>query len=124
MSPVCQIFCFLSLCCSASSSGLLRAGGRGLAQPGQVYLQCCGQVSSMSNKPGLKRNVWCTQDFCETRFKTKTMFYVHHIFVNPDLKLKPFSKHRPSGPMLSMSRNVRLCVCPSVCPSVCLCVHF
>ena len=30
-----------------------------------------------------------------------------------------FSKHRPSGPMLSISRNVRLCVCPSVCLSVC-----
>ena len=26
-----------------------------------------------------------------------------------------FSKHRPSGPMLSISRNVRLCVCLSVC---------
>ena len=31
-----------------------------------------------------------------------------------------FSKHRPSGPMLSISQNVRLSVCPSVCPSVCL----
>ena len=31
-----------------------------------------------------------------------------------------FSKHRPSGPMLSISRNVR----PSVCVSVCLSVHF
>ena len=29
-----------------------------------------------------------------------------------------FSKHWPSGPMLSISRNVRLSVCPSVCPSV------
>ena len=29
-----------------------------------------------------------------------------------------FSKHRPSGPMLSISRNVRLSVCLSVCPSV------
>ena len=29
-----------------------------------------------------------------------------------------FSKHRPSGPMLSISRNVRLCVC--VCVSVCV----
>ena len=28
---------------------------------------------------------------------------------------KPFSKHRPSGPMLSISRFVRLCVCLSVC---------
>ena len=31
-----------------------------------------------------------------------------------------FSKHRPSGPMLSISRNVRLSVCPSVRLSVCL----
>ena len=31
-----------------------------------------------------------------------------------------FSKHRPSGPMLSISRNVRVCVCLSVC----VCVHF
>ena len=30
-----------------------------------------------------------------------------------------FSKHRPSGPTLSISRNVRLSVCLSVCPSVC-----
>ena len=34
-----------------------------------------------------------------------------------------FSKHRPSGPMLSISRNVslsvRLSICPSVRPSVC-----
>ena len=26
-----------------------------------------------------------------------------------------FSKHRPSGPMLSINQNVRPCVCPSVC---------
>ena len=32
---------------------------------------------------------------------------------------QPFSKHRPSGPMLSISWNVRLRVCLSVCPSVC-----
>ena len=35
-----------------------------------------------------------------------------------------FSKHRPCGPMLSISRFVRLSVCLSVCVSVCLCVHF
>ena len=29
-----------------------------------------------------------------------------------------FSKHRPSGPMLSISRNIRPSVCVSVCPSV------
>ena len=41
-----------------------------------------------------------------TKMRTKTC-YVH------------FSKHRPSGPMLSISRNVRLSVCRSVCLSVC-----
>ena len=30
-----------------------------------------------------------------------------------------FSKHRPSGPMLSISRNVHMCVCLSVCLFVC-----
>ena len=33
-----------------------------------------------------------------------------------------FSKHRPSGPMLSISRNVRLSVLLSICLSVCLSV--
>ena len=32
---------------------------------------------------------------------------------------KSFSKHRPSGPMLSISRNVRPSVCLFVCLSVC-----
>ena len=31
-----------------------------------------------------------------------------------------FSKHRPSGPMLSISRNIRLSVCLSACLSVCV----
>ena len=31
-----------------------------------------------------------------------------------------FSKHRPSGPMLSISRNVHIFVCLSVCLSVCV----
>ena len=35
-----------------------------------------------------------------------------------------FSKHWPSGPMLSISRFVRLYVCPSVRLSVCPSVHF
>ena len=35
-----------------------------------------------------------------------------------------FSKHRPSGPMLSISRNVRLSVRLFVRLSVCLCVQF
>ena len=35
-----------------------------------------------------------------------------------------FSKHRPSGPMLSISRNVRLSVCRSVHSSVDESVHF
>ena len=32
----------------------------------------------------------------------------------------PFSKHRPSGPMLSISRNVLMFVRVSVCLSVCV----
>ena len=34
------------------------------------------------------------------------------------VKLHDLSKHRPSGPMLFISGNGRLSVCPSVCPSV------
>ena len=34
------------------------------------------------------------------------------------VRIVPFSKHRPSGPMLSISQNVRPCVCLSVCVSV------
>ena len=36
-------------------------------------------------------------------------------------KSRHFSKHRPSGPFLSISRNV--CVCVFVCLSVCPSVH-
>ena len=42
----------------------------------------------------------------ETRVRAWATFYV-------------LSKHRPSGPMLSISRNVRPCVCLSVCLFVC-----
>ena len=34
------------------------------------------------------------------------------LFLN--FSINSFSKHRPSGPMLSISRNIRLSVCPSV----------
>ena len=38
----------------------------------------------------VQRNVWCTQYFCETWFKTKTIFCGHHICLNPDLRLTPY----------------------------------
>ena len=41
-------------------------------------------------------------------------------FKELDFLGKCFSKHRPSGPMLSSSRNVRLSVCLSVRLCVCL----
>ena len=47
--------------------------------------------------------------------------YDFSFFLN---KTKKFSKHRPSGPMLSKSRNVRISVCPSVCVSARLCPIF
>ena len=37
-----------------------------------------------------------------------------------ELFKEPFSNHRPSGPMLSISRNVHIFVCVFVCLSVCL----
>ena len=46
-------------------------------------------------------------------------------YIQPgQILVKRFSKHRPSGPMLSISRFVHMCVCVSVCVSVCLFVHF
>ena len=56
-------------------------------------------------------------------------FFIHRVIYLADLSagfitkknpkfiifLKIFLKHRPSGPMLSISRNVRLPVCPCVC---------
>ena len=39
-------------------------------------------------------------------------------------KYVQFSKHWPSGPMLSISQNVHIFVCVFVCLCVCLCVHF
>ena len=42
-----------------------------------------------------------------------------HISITQSILLHLFSKHRPSGPMLSISRNIRLSVSPSVCVSVC-----
>ena len=40
-------------------------------------------------------------------------------FVINKASYSSFSKHRPSGPMLSISRNVHMCVCLFVCLSVC-----
>ena len=57
------------------------------------------------------------------RYCIKFNIAVPKTILNPFNQNK-FSKHRPSGPMLSISRNVRLSVCPSVrlsvSPSVCL----
>ena len=40
-------------------------------------------------------------------------------FLTSTIATVAFSKHRPSGPMLSISRNVRLSVCLSVCVFFC-----
>ena len=39
--------------------------------------------------------------------------------LNTEMLNFPFSKHRPSGSMLSISQNVHMFVCEFVCLSVC-----
>ena len=61
---------------------------------------------------------------CVTKCKGPTYTPLKSNFTNFISKafyrqLMPFSKHRPSGPMLSISRNVRQSVCPSVRLCVC-----
>ena len=46
--------------------------------------------------------------------------FLRTALASPNLmKIRFFLKHWPSGPMLSISQNVRLSVCVSVCPFVC-----
>ena len=45
--------------------------------------------------------------------------YIFNFCLTKSLR-KKFSKHRPSGPMLSISQNVHMFVCLCVCLFVCL----
>ena len=69
---------------------------------------------------------WAVMFFATQLNKTVNSGYMAWFFVSWIGRLstfpieeKTFSKHRPSGPMLSISRFVRLSVCPSVRVSVC-----
>ena len=57
--------------------------------------------------------------FLKYFFRTLSLIWFRKQILDPFSQLK-FSKHRPSGPMLSISRDVHMFVC--LC--VCLCVHF
>ena len=58
--------------------------------------------------------------FSSLSMHTKVLsFHSIHKLALPCPVKRVFSKHRPSGPMLSISRNVRPCVCLSVCLCVC-----
>ena len=63
----------------------------------------------------------CVKKIARSRKAVQNTFHTKNV-------TQMFSNHWPSGPMLSLSRNVRLCVCLSVwvfvCPSVRLSVHF
>ena len=50
---------------------------------------------------------------CQFNHRIGSIWHILHAVQPP-----PFSKHRPSGTMLSIGRNVRLRVRLSVCPSV------
>ena len=57
-------------------------------------------------------------------WKSRSHFLFEKIFlafyIQPwQILVKRFSKHRPSGPMLSISRFIRLYVCLCVCLSIC-----
>ena len=52
------------------------------------------------------------------------LYYIVLTLLGYSKALREFLKHRPSGPMLSLSRNVRLSVRLSACLSVCPSVHF
>jgi hypothetical protein len=59
----------------------------------------------------------CLKLGVNTKFVLGNLVQTNEQILIPVLE-NAFSKHRHSGPMLSISRNVRLCVCPSVCLSV------
>ena len=54
---------------------------------GMVYKpsNSCNNITILSMY-FLSRNIWCKYTFCESRFRTKSMFCSHDIFLNPDLR--------------------------------------
>ena len=66
----------------------------------------------------IKKN-WGILWYYPSRMGHILYFYlVFGLLVN--MLLLAFSKHRPSGPMLSITRFVHMCVCVFVCLSVCV----
>ena len=59
--------------------------------------------------------MWSSTHYCDISIASEISLHFKAIVIST----KQFSKHRPSGPMLSISRNVRLCVRLSVRVSVC-----
>ena len=87
--------------------GLRGSGQRG---GGEMIITFLKSTTS-AKTPTINTNT-STTNHCITT--TTTKFTTITIFA-----CSPFSKHRPSGPMLSISRNVHISVCLFVCLSVC-----
>ena len=73
---------------------------------------------SMSLQPTPAERSWL-----EIVFQVLSRLGPHHVaetihqasFNHEKVSAMPFSKHRPAGPMLSISQNVQMFVCLSVC---------
>ena len=82
----------------------------------------CSLFDGISNRPS-KRSNSCnrsrTENFLSPLLNLLCLFHLlilSHLF--PLLKILQFSQNRPSGPIISLSQNVRMCVCLFVfCPS-------
>ena len=86
----------------------------------------CGRAKRLSLQGEGLIN-WATPtSSCKGRGFLTTPLVIHtlyHVYVVPSVGALPwFSKHRPSGPMLSISRNDHMFVCLFVCVCVCLSV--
>ena len=72
-------------------------------------------LSTENGRPVCKNNFWNTLTL---KMHSQDLNYLicSPVLCTLHTKHPTLSKHRPSGPMLSLSQNVRLCVRLSVCP--------
>ena len=89
--------------------------------PGLLIIFICKQsLTLMYEKPFQKylHSKKLTYLFATVKVSFKDVIFFlscEQLVISSKIGFKRFSKHRPSGPMLSISQNVRLFVCLCVC---------